>query len=237
MQRYLVTSAIAAAALAVIIFVRNQLTVTPSYDELSRKMVEQQIAGRGIKDGRVLKAMHEVKRHWFVPRYLEKEAYRDASLYLAPEQYLAQPYIMALMAEALQLKGSERVLEIGTKSGYQTAILCELAQEVYALELLEGVVEPVRKHLVSRGYRNFSLVQGNALSGWPEKAPFDAIIVNYAFEQIPESLLEQLAEGGRLVIAQLTAVPTLQQLVCIVKKGGRTEKKVICEGAFSIYPK
>jgi protein-L-isoaspartate(D-aspartate) O-methyltransferase len=168
---------------------------------LSReKMVKEQIERRGIEDKSVLAAMRSVKRHLFVPDDLRDFAYQDRPLPIGMEQTISQPYIVALMTELLNLKGSEKVLEIGTGSGYQGAVLAKLAKEVYTIEIVEPLAERSEELLKELGYNNVFVRHGDGFAGWPQKAPFEAIIVTCAPREIPKALLEQLAEGGRLVI-------------------------------------
>lgn len=183
------------------------------------QMVENQIKARGIKDPRVIKAMLKVKRHLFVPANYWNQAYADHPLPIGEGQTISQPYIVALMTELLALKGWERVLEIGTGSGYQAAILAELAKEVYTIEIIEPLArrsEGLFKELV---YNHIKIKFGDGFLGWPELAPFDGIIVTCAPEKIPEPLLEQLAEDGRLVIPVGTY---WQELKLVRKIKGRT---------------
>lgn len=163
-------------------------------------MVTEQIKRRGVKDPRVLEAMREVKRHLFVPLGHRFSAYADRPLPIDMEQTISQPYIVALMTELLNLRGDEKVLEIGTGSGYQTAILARLAKEVYTVELFDPLSVQAEKMITELGLRNIHLKTGDGFSGWLEQAPFDAIIVTCAPEEIPPFLIEQLAEGGRMVV-------------------------------------
>ncbi|MFZ2357341.1 MAG: protein-L-isoaspartate(D-aspartate) O-methyltransferase [Candidatus Omnitrophota bacterium] len=163
-------------------------------------MIREQIEARGIKDRRATEAMRKVKRHLFVPMLSRPFAYKDSPLPIGEGQTISQPYIVALMTELLELKGSEKVLEIGAGSGYQAAILAELAKEVYTIEILAPLANKAEKLLKELGYSNVYLRHGDGFLGWPEIAPFDAIIVTCAPEEIPPVLLEQLAESGRLVI-------------------------------------
>lgn len=188
-----------------------------SEQELSRKqelMITKQIVARGIKDKRVINAMRKVKRHLFVPDKYKNLAYSDHPLPIGEEQTISQPYIIALMTELLELKGSEKVLEIGTGSGYQTAILAELASEVYTIEILEPLAARAKKNLSDSGYKNIRVKTGDGYFGWPERAPFDAIIVTCAPEKIPEPLIEQLADNAKLVIP----IGKLWQELKLVKK-------------------
>ncbi|WP_456431796.1 protein-L-isoaspartate(D-aspartate) O-methyltransferase [Thermosulfuriphilus sp.] len=164
------------------------------------RMVETQIVARGIKDPRVIEAMRKVPRHLFVDEALWDQAYGDFPLPIGQGQTISQPYIVALMTEALQLKGDEKVLEIGTGSGYQTAILAELAHKVYSIERVPTLVQRARRVLDELGYTNVVIRLGDGTKGWPEEAPFEAIIVTAAGPKIPKPLLEQLSDNGRLVI-------------------------------------
>ena len=171
-----------------------------SFAQKRKQMVENQIKAREMKDLRVLDAMLKVKRHLFVPSHSRHLAYEDYPLPIGEGQTISQPYIVALMTELLALKGTERVLEIGTGSGYQTAILAELAGEVYTIEILEPLARQSKRLLKELNYKNIKVKIGDGFLGWPEFSPFDGIVVTCAPEKIPPPLLEQLAEGGRLVI-------------------------------------
>lgn len=164
------------------------------------RMVESQIKARGIKDPRVVAAMLKVKRHLFVPSDIRHLAYEDRPLPIGEGQTISQPYIVALMTEMLALKGMERVLEIGTGSGYQAAILAELVKEVYTVEILEPLARQSEGLLKELNYKNVKVKFDDGFLGWPEFSPFDGIIVTCAPQKIPPPLLEQLAENGRLVI-------------------------------------
>ena len=164
------------------------------------EMVEHQIAARGVTDERVLAAMRSVPRHRFVPESERPYAYRDTPLPIGHGQTISQPYIVAFMTEALGLEGTERVLEVGTGSGYQAAILGEVAGEVYTIESVEALAERSAALLEDLGYRRVHVRAGDGYAGWPEEAPFEAIIVTAAPDHVPAPLLEQLAPGGRLVI-------------------------------------
>ncbi|SFM68771.1 protein-L-isoaspartate(D-aspartate) O-methyltransferase [Thermodesulforhabdus norvegica] len=164
------------------------------------RMVELQIERRGVKDPRVLEAMRRVPRHMFVGEQLKNQAYEDHPLPIGEGQTISQPYIVALMTEALNLKGSEKVLEIGTGSGYQTAVLAELCREVFTIERIASLAYRARKTLESLGYKNIKYKIGDGTLGWPEEAPFDGIIVTAAAPKVPQPLIDQLAMGARLVI-------------------------------------
>ena len=168
-------------------------------DERSQ-MVDRQLATRDIRDPRVLSAMRKVPRHELVPEPQRERAYRDSPLPIGHGQTISQPYIVALMTQLLELDGSERVLEIGTGSGYQAAVLAEIAREVYSIEIVPELAARARADLARLGYENVHLREGDGYRGWPEHAPFDAIVVTAAPDHVPEPLVEQLAVGGRLVL-------------------------------------
>ncbi len=163
-------------------------------------MVKNQIEMRGIKDKRVLRAMMRVPRHLFVPEEYRKRAYEDHPLPIGEGQTISQPYIVALMTSLLELKGDEKVLEIGTGSGYQAAILAELAGEVYSVERIPSLAIKAAETLEKLGYKNVHIKVGDGTLGWEENAPYDAIIVTAAAPKVPSSLIKQLKVGGRLVI-------------------------------------
>jgi len=189
------------------------------------RMVETQIKARGLKDERVIKAMLKVPRHLFVDEALRDQAYGDFPLPIGEGQTISQPYIVALMTEALELKGNERVLEIGTGSGYQTAILAELALWVYTIERFPTLLERAKKVLNELGYKNISFKLDDGTLGWKEASPFDAIIVTAASPDIPPPLVEQLAEGGRMVIP--VGDEFSQTLIKGVKRRGKLHTKAL----------
>jgi len=195
------------------------------YRRARERMVAQQIAARGITDERVLEAMRRIPRHLFVEEALRDQAYADHPLPIGYGQTISQPYIVALMTEALELKGPEKVLEVGTGSGYQTAILAELARWVYSIERHAPLLERARRVLEALGYDNVFFRVGDGTKGWPEAAPFDAIIVTAAGPRVPEPLLEQLAEGGRLVMP--VGDEWSQVLVKVVKRGGTFHRQTL----------
>ncbi len=188
------------------------------------KMVETQIRSRGIEDERVLGAMEDVERHKFVPPGAVDHAYRDNPLSIGHGQTISQPYIVALMTEILQLEPDDIVLEIGTGSGYQAAILAELVTEVFSIEIVEDLGQEAAGRLVELGYDNVTVRIGDGYLGWPEHAPFDAIIVTAAPPQIPQALIDQLADGGRMVVPVGTGY---QELVVIEKKDGNVTQRSI----------
>jgi protein-L-isoaspartate(D-aspartate) O-methyltransferase len=184
-------------------------------------MVTEQIQGRDVADRRVLAAMRKVPRHRFVPEQLRPEAYDDHPLPIGEGQTISQPYIVGIMSELLKLSGSERVLEVGTGSGYQAAVLAELAKEVFSIEILEPLARRAGATLQELGYSGITVRAGDGYVGWPEAAPFDAIIVTAAPDHIPQPLVDQLKIGGRLVIPVgeyyqelLQCVKTPQDLPC-----------------------
>ena len=176
----------------------------PKYDAylgfIRRAMIKDQIEARGVKDPRVLAAMDKVCRHCFVTGDMVARAYEDYPLPIAGGQTISQPYIVALMSELLELKGGEKVLEIGTGSGYQSAVLAELAAAVRTVELLPELAAAAREKLAGLGYKNIDFRVGDGAAGWPEEGPFDAIVVTCAPREGPPALGEQLKEGGRLVV-------------------------------------
>jgi protein-L-isoaspartate(D-aspartate) O-methyltransferase len=186
------------------------------------EMVEHQLARRGIKDARVLAAMRRVPRHRFVPEAERGAAYADSPLPIGQGQTISQPYIVAYMSQALDLDGSERVLEIGSGSGYQSAILGELAREVWAIEILEPLAERSKLALQELGYRNVHVRSGDGYLGWPEHAPFDAILVAAAPDHVPQPLLDQLAPDGRMILP----VGTERQELLLIR---RTEQGIFRE--------
>lgn len=188
-------------------------------------MVAEQIRARGIKDSRVLMAMEKVPRHKFVPDKMKLYAYNDEPLAIGEGQTISQPYIVAYMTEALQLQQTDKVLEIGTGSGYQTAILAEIVRDVYTVEVIESLSKRSQEVLAELGYINIQFKVGDGTYGWEEFAPFDAIIVTAAPRVVPPSLQEQLSIGGRLIVP---VGDTFQELVLVLRdQEGFTEKKLL----------
>jgi protein-L-isoaspartate(D-aspartate) O-methyltransferase len=183
-------------------------------------MVSAQLRARGISDERVLEAMARVPRHEFVDEEYREQAYEDHPVPIGEGQTLSQPYIVAIMLEALSLTGSEKVLEVGTGSGYQTALLAELAHEVYSVERHTSLAHSAESVLHRLGYRNVNVLAGDGSQGLPPHAPFDAIIVSAAAPRIPPALFEQLREGGRMVVPVGPAYA--QELQLVHKQSGRT---------------
>ena len=174
----------------------------PAFDfaHLRDEMVKHHVAARGVRSGNVLEAMRKVKREAFLPTNLQEFAYEDSPLPIAEGQTISQPYIVALMVEALALEGGERVLEIGTGSGYAAAVLGEIAADVYTVERIGQLADKAAAALAEQGYDNVHVLHGDGTRGWPEHAPYDAIVVAAGGPKIPESLRTQLKIGGRLVI-------------------------------------
>lgn len=193
-------------------------------------MVREQLQARGISDRRVLDACLKVPRHLFVVQGLEGDAYADHPITIGHSQTISQPYMVALMTQLLRLQGHERVLEVGTGSGYQTAILAELALEVYSVERISLLAEEALKRLDRLGYLNVHLSLGNGALGWPEHAPYDGMLVAAAAPDVPQSLLDQLAEGGRLAIP--IGGQESQILTLVEKHGDRVELRPITSCVF-----
>ena len=193
-----------------------------SYAGQRRKMVEEQLVERGIKDLGVLEAMSRVPRHLFAQESLQHRAYGDTALPIGENQTLSQPYIVGAMTAALGLKGEERVLEIGTGSGYQTAVVAELGRQVFTIERLNNLSRKAQKILEGLNYMNIVFKMFDGTYGWPDQAPFDAILVTASAKEIPESLIKQLGEGGRLVAP--TGDADEQKLVVLTKNGSRVSR-------------
>ena len=182
------------------------------------RMVDRQIAGRGIRDRRVLEAMRQVPRELFIGRGLEEFAYADSPLPIAQEQTISQPYMVALMIEAAAVEPGDKVLEIGTGSGYGAAVLGRIAERLYTMERHRELAEAARQRLARLGYRNIEVRHGDGTLGWPEAAPFDAIIVTAGGPEIPETLRDQLEPGGRMIIP-VGALAHEQRLMKVVRDG------------------
>jgi protein-L-isoaspartate(D-aspartate) O-methyltransferase len=200
------------------------------FDRQRRQMVDQQLRARGIKDARVLNAMQTVPRHRFVTEDLSGMAYADTPLPIGHGQTISQPYIVALMSEVVAVKPGERVLEIGTGSGYQAAILAEMGAVVYTIEIVPPLGEQAKKTLHALGFKNIRVKIGDGYLGWPEVAPFDAIIVTCAPEKIPQPLKTQLAEGGRMVIP--VGERYNQRLMLLTKEKGEIREQKIVDVRF-----
>jgi protein-L-isoaspartate(D-aspartate) O-methyltransferase len=192
------------------------------YEKMRLSMVEDQIKKRGVKDERVLNAMRHVPRHEFVPDHLKKYAYADEPLPIGEDQTISQPYIVAYMTEYLRLQENDKVLEIGTGSGYQAAVLAEIADSVFTIEIVDVLAEKAEKTLERLGYNNVLVKRGDGYAGWPEHAPFDAIIITAAPTKIPEPLKEQLKIGGYMI---LPLGDYSQELVLLEKNKNDFERK------------
>ncbi len=192
------------------------------------RMVEEQIVGRGVKDTRLLAAMRRIPRHEFLPEAIRGVAYADQALPIGEGQTMSQPYMVGLMTELLELKGPERVLEIGTGSGYQAAVLAELCEKVYTVERVKMLAAQARVVLDRLGYKNVAIKVYDGTYGWKEMAPFDAIIVTAGSPDVPSALVDQLRDNGRLVIP--VGERHSQQLVRMIKtsRGIVTEKSIPC---------
>jgi protein-L-isoaspartate(D-aspartate) O-methyltransferase len=178
----------------------EELDDTPKYREARKEMVSTQIRLRGVSNKDVLSAMIEVPRHSFVPKKLVSQAYEDHPIPIGQGQTISQPYVVALMTESLKLKGDERVLEIGTGSGYQAAILSRVAKEVYSIEIKERLYKKASKVLQLMGFTNVKTRHGDGYFGWAEAAPYDCIMITAAIDHIPPPLLKQLKKDGRLIL-------------------------------------
>jgi len=202
-------------------------SVSPQADKFNaarNKMVETQIEARGISDPGTLRAMRKVPRHLFVPKNYQNDAYGDFPLPIGNGQTISQPYIVAYMTEVLRPSSKMRVLEIGTGSGYQAAVLAEIVDTVYTIEIVNELAKESAERLKSLGYDNVVVKSGDGYHGWIEHSPFDIIIVTAAAAEIPKPLMDQLAENGRLVIPVGDA-GSVQELILLTKKKGKTESK------------
>jgi len=206
-------------------------TQESGFIEEREHMVKFDLRGRDITDEKVLEVMARVPRHEFVPRDLQGKAYADHPLPIGYGQTISQPYIVALMTQGLKLKKEDRVLEIGTGSGYQAAVLAEIVDEVYTIEIIEELAERANKTLKELDYENVEVKTGDGYFGWEEHAPFDAIIVTCAANHIPPPLIEQLDEGGRLIIP-LGSTKYYQTLTLVEKRNGSLETKYITSVRF-----
>ncbi len=192
------------------------------FEKQKERMVCAQLQSRGIKNQKILDAMRKVPRHEFVPHNMIPYAYNDEPLPIGEGQTISQPYIVAYMTEALELKGSERVLEIGTGSGYQTAILAEIVREVFTVELISVLSKKAQENLEKLKYTNISFKIGDGTYGWKEHEPYDAIMVTAAPDKLPQMLEDQLKIGGRMIIPVGSAI---QELVLVIRGKRKSKKK------------
>ena len=196
-----------------------------AYTQSRERMVQTQIVRRGVKDTLTVAAMKAVPRHRFVPESIREQAYHDHPLPIGLDQTISQPYIVAYMTEALALRGGEKVLEIGTGSGYQAAVLAEIADSVFSIEILKPLADRASAQLSALGYKNVCVRCGDGYKGWPDHAPFDAIIVTAAPDHIPQPLKDQLKIGGRMIIP---VGARYQELLLITKtEKGFEEKRLL----------
>jgi len=217
--------------LAVILLPASPSHPEDIYEKKRKFMVEHDLRGRGIREQRVLEVMGKVPRHLFVAGSLRDRAYEDYPLPIGEGQTISQPYVVALMTEALKLKPTDRVLEIGTGSGYQAAVLAGMVKEVYTIEIRKGLAGEAEKRLKELGYRNVKVRYGDGYFGWEQQAPFDAIMITASANHIPPPLIKQLKEGGRLIIP-LGSTVYFQTLTLAAKKKGELELEQLTSVAF-----
>ncbi|HVQ31628.1 MAG TPA: protein-L-isoaspartate(D-aspartate) O-methyltransferase [Vicinamibacteria bacterium] len=217
-MRWLATSAV----VSVLSLGRAPLPDEAALAQARERMVAEQIAARGVKDPLTLAALRRVPRHHFVPEASRAQAYDDHPLPIGHDQTISQPYIVAFMTEALRLQGGETVLEVGTGCGYQAAVLSIIAARVYTIEIVPPLAEESARRLSALGYANVHVRAGDGYAGWPEEAPFDAIIVTAAAPRIPEVLKTQLKDGGRLIVP---VGEESQELVVVVRRGNTYEER------------
>lgn len=220
-----------AAVLPLLLFCASSAVLPASDAGRSRqperdRMVEEQLVARGINDARVLAAMRKVPRHLFVPDSVSGAAYADSPLPIGERQTISQPFIVAFMTEAARITPDDRVLEIGTGSGYQAAVAAELAREVYSIEIVAPLAERAAAALKAAGYSRVNLRTGDGYHGWPERAPFDVIIITAAPEAIPPALVAQLKEGGRMVVP-VGPQDGVQNLLLLTKQNGEVRSRTL----------
>lgn len=226
-----ILSSLLQLSVILILVATTGLYASGDYKLKRQEMIKKDITARGISDKKVIDAMSKIERHLFVDKRLMDRAYEDNPLPIDEGQTISQPYVVALMTEALKLKASDRVLEIGTGSGYQAAVLAEIASEVYTIEIRKNLAEKSEKLLKNLGYKNIKTKHADGYFGWKEYAPFDAIIITAAANHIPIPLIKQLKEGGRLIIP-LGSTIYWQTLTLAVKKKGELDVQQITSVAF-----
>jgi len=213
--------------LCIVIYEHGEETAADAYLRKRHNMVEYQLKGRDINDPKVLQAMIVVPRHKFVDQEIIESAYNDSPLPIGEGQTISQPYIVALMTQLLELKGKEKVLEIGTGSGYQSAVLAEIAKEVYTVEIYESLSNKSEKLLKELGYKNIHFKVGDGYDGWEQYAPYDAIIVTCAPDHVPPSLIRQIKDNGGRIVIPVGGIWSVQTLMSITKTNGEVHSKGI----------
>ena len=217
--------------LTVILILQTAVHAEDIYKQRRQLMVEKDIKARGISDAKVLQAMGRVPRHLLVDEYIRDRVYEDYPLPIGEGQTISQPYVVALMTESLKLKPGDKVLEIGTGSGYQAVILAEIVKDVYTIEIRRGLAEKAEKRVNELGYKNIRIKYGDGYFGWEEQAPFDAIIITASANHIPPPLIKQLKEGGRLIIP-LGSTVYYQTLTLATKIKGELDLEQISSVVF-----
>ncbi len=212
------------AVIVLVAFFAKMANAQDDYPTKRERMVKSQLLARDISDSVTLNAMRQVERHEFVPESMKQYAYADGPLSIGHKQTISQPYIVAYMTQELKLKPGHRVLEIGTGSGYQAAVLATIVDSVYTIEIVEPLGLLADKRLKRLGYKNIETKIGDGYHGWPDKAPFDAIIVTAAVKVIPPALIDQLAEGGRMIIP-VGQTNYYRNLVLVTRKNGKIKTK------------
>ncbi|MBA7530081.1 Protein-L-isoaspartate O-methyltransferase [subsurface metagenome] len=213
--------------LLIVIYEHDKIDEIDDYIEKRQSMVLNQLRSRDIVDSEVLQAMLTIPRHQFVDPRIRESAYNDYPLSIGEGQTISQPYIVALMTQLLELKGNEKVLEIGTGSGYQAAVLAEIVEEVYTVEIYESLSKKSEKLLTGLGYRNIKFKVGDGYHGWEEHAPYDAIIVTCAPDHVPPPLLQQIKEDGGRIVIPVGGIWMVQTLMKIEKIEGKIKSKGI----------